>query len=176
MRTDSPLIGRWRAVLSLCALAATLAGLPQRAATQPLTAASMSAPELAQLEAINAYRQAKGHAAWSPDPGLATVARAHSQAMAQHGRFSHTGFRRRAEATGSALCVENLLHGTVAPRRAVLLWTASDLHRSNLLEPGAHYAGIGMAGTYVTLLACATPTPASAVAQPGLSERDAGPP
>lgn len=175
MHTESPLIGCWRAVLSLCALAATLAGLPQRAASQPLPAASMSAPELAQLEAINAYRQARGRAAWLPDPGLATVARAHSQAMAEHGRFSHTGFRRRAEATGSALCVENLLHGKAAPRRAVLLWTASDLHRSNLLEPGAHYAGIGIAGTYVTLLACATPTPAPAVAQPGLSESYAEP-
>ncbi len=119
--------------------------------------ATMSTAELALLSAINNYRRAQGRAEWTAEPRLAAVARAHSQAMAQHGQFSHDGFKSRAERTGSALCVENLLHGAVAPARAVLLWTASDVHHGNLLESGAHAAGIGMAGRFVTMLACATP-------------------
>ena len=120
---------------------------------------AMSPAEQALLGAVNGFRASQGRGVWVTDPGLAAVARAHSQSMATEGRFSHDGFQRRARSTGSALCVENLLHGHVLPTRAVQHWLRSGSHRDNLLEPAAHFAGVGIAGQYVTLLACATPLP-----------------
>lgn len=111
------------------------------------------------LEAVNGFRVTQGRGVWVADPGLAAVARAHSQSMAAEGRFSHDGFQRRARSTGSALCVENLLKGRVQPAQAVQQWLRSGSHRDNLLEPAAQFAGVGIAGSYVTLLACATALP-----------------
>lgn len=167
-------IGRWRAALNLSGAAAVFWTLAMPAASQPSAPAAVSSTtsethaERGLLDAINDYRRTQGRAAWAAEPALAAVARAHSQAMLQRGRFSHDGFPHRAESTGSALCVENLLQGTVTPARAIRLWTASGEHRDNLLEPGARFAGIGIAGRFVTLLACATPpdNPVSADAAP----------
>lgn len=117
----------------------------------------MSPAEQALLESVNGFRAGQGQGGWVADPGLAAVARGHSQSMAGENRFSHDGFQRRARSTGSALCVENLLHGRVQPTQAVQRWLRSVSHRDNLLEPGAKFAGVGIVGPYVTLLACATP-------------------
>jgi len=163
MQTGIFLIGSQRAALNLCGAAAVLWAAALPAASQPLTPTAvpaptaMSAAEIALLDAINDYRRMNGRTPWAVEPGLAAVARAHSQAMAQRGGLSHDGFTQRAEATGSALCVENLLLGSVSPARAVLSWTASVQHRNNLLEPGARFAGIGMTGRFVSMLACASP-------------------
>ncbi len=178
-------IGRWRAVLSAlgsaCAgpawsvrvsfrvsawcgrlLPAVLASATAVASEPPAAGVaaepvSMGRSELALLDAINQYRGTQGRPPWQADAGLARVARQHSQAMATLGRLSHDGFQRRAAGTGSDLCVENLLRGSVAPARAVQLWMQSPAHHDNLLEPGARYAGVGMVGRFVTLLACTTP-------------------
>ena len=179
MHTGDFVIGRCGAVLSLgCgrillgAVLGTfvLTGMataqasppPPPPPSAPLSAPlpTMSAAELAILDAVNDFRASKGRDAWVAERGLAAAARAHSQSMAADGRFSHDGFRRRAENTGSALCVENLLHGPAPPARAVQMWLRSDSHRDNLLEPAARVAGVGMAGRFVTLLACATAPPA----------------
>lgn len=117
----------------------------------------MSPAEHALLETVNGFRAGQGRGGWVADPGLAAVARGHSQSMAAESRFSHDGFHRRARSTGSALCVENLLHGRVQPTQAVQRWLRSGSHRDNLLEPNAKFAGVGIVGPYVTLLACATP-------------------
>lgn len=129
------------------------------AAAQVPPPPTMSPAEQALLDAVNGFRASQGWGAWIADPGLAAVARAHSRSMAAEGRFSHDGFQRRARSTGSALCVENLLHGRVLPTQAVQQWLRSGSHRDNLLEPAAQFAGVGIAGRYVTLLACATPLP-----------------
>lgn len=123
----------------------------------PARTQTMSAAELALLDAINQFRNAQGRAPWQADLELAQVARNHSQDMAALGRLSHDGFKRRAAATGSELCVENLLQGQVTPARAVQLWVQSSAHLDTLLDPAARYAGIGQVGRFVTMLACATP-------------------
>jgi uncharacterized protein YkwD len=139
---------------------------PQLRATEP-----MSPAEQALLDAVNDYRSAQGRAPWLPDAGLAQVARSHSRSMAAVGRLAHDGFQRRAAGTGSDLCVENLLRGQVGPAQAVRLWTQSPAHHDNLLEGGAAYAGVGQAGPFVTMLACASrPVPLP----PGMAE-NAGP-
>ena len=129
------------------------------AAAQTPPPLALSPAERALLDAVNGFRASQGRGVWATDPGLATVARAHSQSMASEARFSHDGFQQRAVSTGSALCVENLLHGRVSPTQAVQRWLRSGSHRDNLLEPAAQFAGVGIAGSYVTLLACATALP-----------------
>lgn len=134
-------------------LALTSGAAATRAETGPRP---MSSAELELLETINGYRSAQGRAAWQPDAGLAQLARSHSQRMAVEGRLTHDGFQRRAAGTGSSLCVENLLQGTVTPARALHLWLQSRAHHDNVLEAGARFAGVGMSGSFVTLLACAS--------------------
>lgn len=177
MRSDRLVIGRQRASLSSgasgCRSLRWIRGLRRAvlgaglvgtlvcglAAAQTPPPQALSPAEQALLDAVNGFRASQGWGAWIADPGLAAVARAHSQTMATEGRFSHDGFQRRARSTGSALCVENLLHGHVLPTQAVQHWLRSGSHRDNLLEPAAHFAGVGIAGQYVTLLACATALP-----------------
>jgi uncharacterized protein YkwD len=181
MQSDCPVIGRrdaslsrvrpgcrsprWARHLRRAVLGASLVG--GLAAAQAPPPPAMSPAEQALLEAVNDFRASQGWGVWIADPGLAAVARAHSQSMAAEGRFSHDGFQRRARSTGSPLCVENLLQGRVPSTQAVQQWLRSGSHRDNLLEPAARFAGVGVAGRYVTLLACATalpkpPTPALA--------------
>ena len=168
MQIESLSIGRWAAALTLCGAVALCGGPAGAAAAQPATvasalaSASMTAGEGQLLDTINDFRRAHGRSPWAAEPALAAAARGHSQAMALRGLFSHDGFAQRAAGTGSTMCIENLLRGKVTPARAVQLWTASPEHREMLLEPGAHHAGIGMVGPFVTLLACA-----SAPADPG---------
>ena len=171
MHTGDFFIGRCAAILStgsvrpLCLAglcAALVTGLASAQAPPPPP--PMSSAERNMLDAVNVFRASQGQDAWVPEPGLAAVARTHSRSMAADRRFSHDGFRRRAERTGSALCVENLLHGPVPPAGAVQMWLRSNSHRDNLLEPAAKFAGVGMAGRFVTLLACATAAPAPAPA------------
>ena len=109
------------------------------------------------LGAINDDRRTQRLAAWDTEPGLAAVARGQSQTMAQRGSLCHDGFTQREEGTGSTLCVENPLQVKVSPARVVWFWEASGEHRDKLLEPGARFPGIGVAGRFVTMLACASP-------------------
>lgn len=130
-----------------------------------------SAREAELLQAVNDYRAAHGLSRWRTDPGLAAIARSHSQRMHAEARLSHDGFGERVRLSGSALCVENLLAGRVAAQQAVSMWRRSPAHHANLLEPGAVWAGVGAAGRYATLLACATPAvpaagPESAASEP----------
>jgi uncharacterized protein YkwD len=123
--------------------------------------AAEAAREADLLRAVNDYRAARGLARWRADPGLAALARAHSRRMAAEGRLTHDGFRERALRSGSPLCVENLVAGARAPEQALAMWRRSPAHHDNLLEPGAFWAGVGVAGAgahYATLLACATPS------------------
>ncbi|WP_158288858.1 CAP domain-containing protein [Rubrivivax albus] len=109
------------------------------------------------LRAVNDYRAAQGLARWRGDPGLAAIARAHSRRMAREGRLSHEGFRQRALLAGSLLCVENLVAGHAVPEQAVAMWRRSPAHHANLLDGRVAWAGVGVAGRFATLLACATP-------------------
>jgi uncharacterized protein YkwD len=116
------------------------------------------------LRAVNDYRAAQGLLRWREDAGLAAIARAHSRRMAREGRLSHEGFRQRALRAGSVLCVENLVAGHGVPEQAVAMWRRSPAHHANLLDDRAAWAGVGVAGRFATLLACATP--AAAVGSP----------
>lgn len=109
------------------------------------------------LRAVNDYRAAQGLVRWREDAGLAAIARSHSRRMAREGRLSHEGFQERAMRAGSTLCVENLVAGHASGEQAVAMWRRSSAHHDNLREPGAQWAGVGVAGRYGTLLACATP-------------------
>lgn len=122
-------------------------------------AASLSAAEADLLRAVNDYRAARGLPRWVPDAGLASIARAHSADMLQRQTLSHEGFTARARRTGSHLCVENLVGGAASAEVAVAAWRKSPDHHANLLDPQVKWAGIGVAGPYATLLACATPVP-----------------
>ncbi len=135
--------------------------------------ASDAVREADLLRAVNDYRAAQGLERWQADPALAAIARAHSLRMAREGRLSHEGFRQRALRSGSSLCVENLAAGHLAPEQAVALWRRSPSHHANLLEPGARWAGVGVAGRYATLLACATPA-APVAAAPAATPAAAG--
>ncbi|MCB1996335.1 MAG: CAP domain-containing protein [Rhodoferax sp.] len=124
--------------------------------SSPLDAEAV-AREQDLLRAVNDYRAAQGLLRWREDAGLAAIARAHSRRMAREGRLSHEGFRQRALRAGSVLCVENLVAGHASGEQAVAMWRRSPAHLDNLLDPGAQWAGVGVAGRFATLLACATP-------------------
>ncbi len=160
-------IARLRLALGRVLVATTVITATAGATSPP----PMSAEEMAMLAAINQYRVAQGRAPWQPELALAQVARAHSQHMATLKRLSHEGFQRRAADTGGDLCVENLLRGAVLPAAAVQRWTQSPAHHDNLLEPQARHAGVGIEGTFVTLLACDVPPVVS-----GSRENAGGPP
>src|SRR5690606_38531113 len=105
------------------------------------------------LRAVNDYRAARGLARWQPDPGLAAIARGHSARMHAERRFSHEGFQARAIRSGSHRCVENLAQGAWAPEVAVSMWRRSQAHHDNLLDADVRWAGVGVVGRYLTLLA-----------------------
>jgi uncharacterized protein YkwD len=134
-------------------------------AGRPGAAAAPIAPAGYDLNAlINAFRASEGLRAWTTDPGLEAIALSHAQALAEQARLSHDGFRQRVQLTGSHRCVENLAVGATHPQIILRAWQQSSEHLSNLLDPEVLWSGIGQAGPYVVLMACATPArPASSV-------------
>lgn len=147
----------------MCSLCAQTASAVPEAGPAP---GPSSSRETALLVAINDYRAAHHLNRWRAEPGLAAIARGHSHAMASRRRLSHEGFTQRAARTGSSVCVENLLQGAVTPTQAVAAWLQSEQHRANLLDRDAAWAGIGVAGSFVTVLACATPALATVDRRP----------
>lgn len=152
--------GRHRVASKKSALIVVLFGLSASVATTHMEGPAESESvqrELALLQAANQYRTAQGLTPWRDDPGLAAIARAHSQRMQGENRLSHIGFRERALRVGGALCLENLVFGRVTPQRLVAAWLQSSSHRANLSDHRAFWAGVGVAGPFATLLACSTP-------------------
>lgn len=134
-----------------------LMALPLAAAAQPAGFDAAGLPTAALLEALNAYRSARGLAPLAAAPGLQRLAGEHSAAMAGRGRLSHEGFDRRFEGTGAELCVENVAQGHHTAQQLIQGWRAVPTHHRNMLEPRVAYAGVASHGRYVTFLACDAP-------------------
>jgi uncharacterized protein YkwD len=117
-------------------------------------AVSLTRPEAALLNVINAARAQHGLKALAPDPKLENAARAHSLDMAANGYFDHGNFAGRIFSFGvrAPRIGENLAWNGgrwVSAKRIVTAWLWSPEHRANLLHGGYRRIGIGTArGSY----------------------------
>ena len=113
---------------------------------------SAYATELAAL--VNRYRREASVAGLELDPKLDALAREHSAAMMRAGRLGHDDFPSRVRRSGYAMCVENVGWNYATPAGQMKAWRASPGHDRNLVERRVTHAGIGVAGDYVTFIAC----------------------
>jgi uncharacterized protein YkwD len=102
------------------------------------------------LNLTNQQRQQHGCAALALSPQLTAAASAHSQDMALHDLFSHTGSNgstivSRVAATGYSYSqlAENLAAGPATAQDVVASWMNSPGHRANILNCGMHELGVG---------------------------------
>src|SRR5690349_17361024 len=105
------------------------------------------------MEAVNAYRVARGLPMLRPAPMLAQLAAEHSAAMAQRKRPSHDGFAGRFDRTSGTLCVENVAAGFRVAEQVLDGWRAVATHHRNLLEPRVTHVGVANDGWFVTYFA-----------------------
>ena len=110
------------------------------------------ASELASL--VNRYRGDKKVAPLAADPALARLAREHSAAMMRAQRLGHEDFEARFRRSGYSMCVENVGWNYPTPSDQLGAWRASAGHDRNLLDARVTHAGVGVAGNYITLIAC----------------------
>ena len=120
-------------------------------------AASLAEPtayatELASL--VNAYRAAKNAAPLAAEDTLSTIAREHSAAMARAHKLSHDDFQSRFRRSAYSMCVENVGWNYATAPQQLEAWQQSPGHDRNLLDARVTHAGVGVAGDYVTLIAC----------------------
>jgi uncharacterized protein YkwD len=124
------------------------------AAPSAAVAAKSSSAEAGLLQAMNAARAAHGLRPLRLDSGLDRAAGAHTAAMLHANTFAHGDFAGRMAALHqSGSFGENLAWGTGSAGSAqwvVRMWLASPEHRANLLRPGFHRLGLGLArGTFL---------------------------
>ena len=103
---------------------------------------------------VNAYRIEHGGKALVADRTLATLAREHSESMARAGHMSHDEFPSRVRRSGSAMCVENVGWNYATAQAMFDAWRKSTGHDRNMLDRRVQRFGIGVAGDYVTFIAC----------------------
>ncbi len=113
-----------------------------------------SALETRVLELVNVQREANGVRPLKFSPALASAARQHNLAMAQHGFFEHQGEgepglfdRVLASGESTDFVGENLFESSTADEIAdecVKMWMWSPGHRENMLEPGFVKTGIAI--------------------------------
>jgi uncharacterized protein YkwD len=132
------------ALLLLCIVAsAHAASLAQPAAY---------AAELASL--VNDYRASKHVAVLKIDPTLSQLAREHSADMVRAKRLSHDDFKTRFRRSGYGMCVENVGWNYPTAADQLKAWQRSPGHDRNMLDARVAHVGIGVAGDYVTYIAC----------------------
>ncbi len=154
-------LAHWRALvaLALSAALATLARPPSVLAAEPgssvavAPAAQTAADDVAQrvVDLTNQERAKAGLPPLTLDPALSSAALAHSQDMADHDYFSHTGsdgstVDQRIKAAGySPLWAygENIAAGQPTPEDVVSAWMSSAGHRANILNSGYEHIGVG---------------------------------
>jgi uncharacterized protein YkwD len=102
------------------------------------------------LDLVNQQRQQHGCAALVLSAQLSAAANAHSQDMALHDLFSHTGadgstMVSRAEAAGYSysMLAENLAAGASTAAEVMDGWMISPGHRANILNCDLHELGVG---------------------------------
>ena len=110
------------------------------------------ATELASL--VNEYRASKHTAALALDPALSELAREHSVAMVRAKRLSHDDFKTRFRRSGYGMCVENVGWNYPTAADQLKAWQRSPGHDRNMLDARVAHVGIGVAGDYVTYIAC----------------------
>jgi len=99
----------------------------------------------------NQERRAAGCGEVTTDERLRAAARGHSQDMATHDYFSHTGrdgssFVDRAQAAGyPSPAGENIAYGYATPADVMRGWMNSDGHRRNILNCSHRTIGVGLA-------------------------------
>jgi uncharacterized protein YkwD len=135
--------------LAVCALVAlSTFGAANAHAARPL---HLSRAERSLLTAINSARAAAGVAPLRATGALTSAASWQSQALARAGYLDHTSpdgstlldrltrVRWHGVAAGEDLAV------APSPSDAVSMWLQSPGHRQNLLSPGFHTVGLGLA-------------------------------
>jgi uncharacterized protein YkwD len=121
----------------------------RRAPTTPTDSATALEDEVTAL--TNQERRAAGCDEVSTDERLRTAARSHSEDMATHDYFSHTGrdgssFVDRAQAAGyPSPAGENIAYGYATPADVMAGWMNSDGHRRNILNCSHRTIGVGLA-------------------------------
>jgi uncharacterized protein YkwD len=124
------------------------------AATPSALGAGRASAQASLLQAMNAARAAHGLRPLRLDLRLDHAAGAHTSEMLHANTFSHGDFAGRMAAfhLGGGLG-ENLAWGSGSAgsaRSVVRMWLASPAHRANLLRPGFHRLGLGLAhGTFL---------------------------
>jgi len=116
-------------------------------ATEPSFAARLG-------DFVNVYRTEHGLPPLHVDATLSALAREHSAAMAKAGKMSHDEFPNRVRRSGHAMCVENVGWNYPTAQRQFEAWRQSSGHNRNMLDRRVDSLGIGVAGDYVTLMAC----------------------
>jgi uncharacterized protein YkwD len=102
------------------------------------------------LALVNAERAAAGCGAVSADPGLAALARAHSEDMRDRDYFDHVNPEGlspfdRAERAGMSARAENIAYGQPGPADVMAAWMDSSGHRANILNCDLTRLGVGIA-------------------------------
>ena len=117
-------------------------------ATSALGAPQTSTPA-SLLQAVNAARVSHGVAPLHFDAGLGRAAEAHTLDMLRGNYFAHGDFYGRMVAFRlHGALGENLAWGSGsygAAQAIVQMWLTSAEHRANLLRPGFHRIGLGIA-------------------------------
>lgn len=138
-------------VILLLAAAALAAVVPGASAGSAQTSRSARAFTSALVSAINGARAANGLEPLQVDARLATAARGQSAYLASAGKLDHVGpdgsnvfTRLTRQGFHGHMVGENLAAG-MGPGATVQAWLASLGHRMNLLEPGFHLLGVGVA-------------------------------
>lgn len=135
--------------------------LPTPTAAEPSAATATSAPPSVELPgpeaqlvaAVNGLRMQNGLPAYTLEPSLSDVARAHSCDLAAHSMISHTSSdgRTLAERLGADAArwswpSESIAAGTADPAEVIALWLdepPDGWHRRNLLDPEQRVVGVG---------------------------------
>ncbi|MCL6430843.1 MAG: CAP domain-containing protein [Anaerolineae bacterium] len=126
----------------------------QSSAAEAAPAQSLSQDFVQRIvDLTNQQRASHGLPPVTLDPALTRAAQAHSDDMANHNYFSHTGSdgsdpgQRIARAGYSPIYAygENIAAGQPSPEEAMNAWMNSDAHRSNILSPYFHHIGVGCA-------------------------------
>ncbi len=120
------------------------------AEVQPTAAMERDAFELEVVRLVNEERVKAGLAPLEADPGLMQFARERSEDMIARGYFSHYDPTTGEDLSGAA--GENIARFSSRwdipsglPQRSVSYWIASEDHRKNILDAGAHKTGVGVA-------------------------------
>lgn len=160
-----------RLTVLVAAMAAALVAGCDEAAMAPgsapgaapvMTRATATAPADPAFEAaLNAFRVQNGLQPATHNARLAAAAQLHAEDMAAQGYFDHVSrdgrtYIQRLAAQGYRSCwpVENLAWGQRDAARAVVEWSGSPKHRTNMMLQGRVEYGLGQAGgIYVLELA-----------------------